>query len=99
MPMRAAARSPDPPARPSPASALRVCCIVLGAANAIAAAAAPGYPPTAKHSVSDAYHGVSVTDDYRWLEEDASSDVKRWVTEQNSFTRHYLDAIPQRSAI
>jgi prolyl oligopeptidase len=83
----------------SPASALRVCCFVLGAANAMAAGAAPAHPPTAKHSVSDAYHGVSVTDDYRWLEEDASSDVKRWVAEQNVFTRHYLDAIQQRSAI
>jgi prolyl oligopeptidase len=83
----------------STGSVLRVCCFVLGAANAIDTDAAPAYPATAKHSVSDAYHGISVTDDYRWLEEDASSDVKRWVTEQNSFTRYYLDAIPQRAAI
>jgi prolyl oligopeptidase len=83
----------------STASALGVCCFALGAASAIAADVAPAYPPSAKHPVSDTYHGVSVTDDYRWLEEDASSDVKRWVTEQNGFTRRYLDAIPQRSAI
>jgi prolyl oligopeptidase len=63
------------------------------------AAAGPSYPPTAKHPVTDTYHGVAVTDDYRWLEDDASQDVKRWVGEQNAFTRRYLDAIGERPAI
>ncbi|TMH07001.1 MAG: S9 family peptidase [Betaproteobacteria bacterium] len=57
------------------------------------------YPETAKRPVSDTYHGVMVVDDYRWLEDDASPDVKRWVAEQNALTRRYLDALPQRRAI
>jgi prolyl oligopeptidase len=40
-----------------------------------------------------------VVDDYRWLEDDASPEVKRWVAEQNALTRRYLDAIAQRPAI
>src|SRR5262249_9378539 len=55
--------------------------------------------PTAKQPVTETYHGVTVVDDYRWLEDDASAEVKRWVAEQNAFTRRYLDAIPQRAAI
>ncbi|MDQ2961622.1 MAG: prolyl oligopeptidase family serine peptidase [Pseudomonadota bacterium] len=62
-------------------------------------AAAPDYPPTAKHPVTDTYHGVTVVDDYRWLEDDASSEVKRWVAEQNALTRRTLDALPQLPAI
>ena len=75
------------------------CCFVLGAVSALAVAAGPAYPPTAKRPVTDTYHGVNVVDDYRWLEDDASADVKRWVAEQNALTRQVLDAIAQRPAI
>jgi prolyl oligopeptidase len=77
--------------------ALALCC--AAATIAIAAAAGPSYPPTAKRPVTDTYHGVAVTDEYRWLEDDASADVKRWVAEQNALTRRYLDAIRERPAI
>src|SRR5438093_1791005 len=78
---------------------LRCCCFVLGATSAIALAAGPDYPPTAKRSVTETYHGVTVVDDFRWLEDDASPEVKRWVAEQNALTRRYLDTLPQRPAI
>ena len=42
---------------------------------------------------------MAVVDDYRWLEDDASPEVKRWVAEQNALTRRYLDVLPQRPAI
>ncbi|HTS21289.1 MAG TPA: prolyl oligopeptidase family serine peptidase [Casimicrobiaceae bacterium] len=57
------------------------------------------YPPTAKRPVTDVYHGVAVTEDYRWLEDDASPEVKRWAADENAVTRGYLDALPQRPAI
>jgi prolyl oligopeptidase len=81
------------------ASALRLGGFALGTVSTLVAAAAPGYPATPKHPVSDTYHGVTVTEDYRWLEDDASPAVKRWVAEQNALTRRTLDAIPQRAAI
>jgi prolyl oligopeptidase len=66
---------------------------------AMPAAADTRYPATPKRPVSDTYHGVTVIDDYRWLEEDANAEVKRWAAEQNAATRRYLDGIAQRPAI
>src|SRR3984893_14145510 len=64
-----------------------------------AAAADARYPATPKRPVTDTYHGVTVVDDYRWLEDDANAEVKRWAAEQNAATRRYLDGIAQRPAI
>jgi prolyl oligopeptidase len=76
-----------------------LCSCVLALAGVTVASAAPSHPATAKRPVTDVYQGVTVSDDYRWLEDDASPEVKRWVAEQNSATRTYLDAIPERAAI
>lgn len=76
------------------------CVVALSLASAMSVAAAESrYPATARQPVTDTYHGVSVVDDYRWLEEDASADVKRWAAEQNAATRRYLDGIAQRPEI
>ncbi len=56
-------------------------------------------PITKRISVSDQYNDISITDDYRWLENFEDSSVKAWNAEQNAFTRHVLDAIPSRNAI
>ncbi len=75
------------------------CVAALSLVAATAAAADTRYPVTPKQPVTDTYHGVAVVDDYRWLEDDASVDVKRWASEQNTATRRYLDGIAQRPAI
>ena len=75
------------------------CCVSLVLASSFAAAAGLDYPVTPKRPVTEVYHGVTVVDDYRWLEDDASQEVVRWVAEQNALTHRYLDAIPQRPAI
>ena len=51
-------------------------------------------PPTRKSEVSDQYHGVEVSEDYRWLEDWDDSEVKRWSELQNQHARDYLDRIP-----
>jgi prolyl oligopeptidase len=56
-------------------------------------------PRTAKRPVTDAYHGVKVTEDYRWLESGADPAVRRWVKGQNRHTRAVLDQGPAREAI
>jgi prolyl oligopeptidase len=85
------------------APALRLCVrwfpLALAATSAGGAAAGLDYPPTPKQPIKETYHGVTVTDDYRWLEDDASPEVKRWVAEQNAFSRRYLDAIRERPSI
>jgi len=60
---------------------LRCCCFLLVATSAITLGAGPDYPPTAKRPVTETYHGVTVVDDFRWLEDDASPEVKRWVAD------------------
>ena len=42
------------------------------------------------------HHGLDVVDPYRWLEDGESSEVARWVTDQNEHTRQALDARPDR---
>lgn len=59
------------------------------------------YPETAKVDQSDDYHGMAVSDPYRWLEEDVreSEDVANWVKTQNDITFAYLETIPERDRI
>lgn len=56
-------------------------------------------PAAPKRPVTDTYHGVSVTDDYRWLEDGSSPEVRQWTEAQNSYARHALDALPARQAL
>jgi prolyl oligopeptidase len=59
-----------------------------------------GQPPqTEKRPVTDTYHGVSVTDDYRWLENFNDPAVKAWAQNQNAYSRRILDALPERKPI
>ncbi|GIW92936.1 MAG: hypothetical protein KatS3mg110_0977 [Pirellulaceae bacterium] len=57
------------------------------------------YPESPKVDQVDNYHGVSVADPYRWLEDLDSEQTRRWVEEQNRVTFAYLEAIPQREAL
>ena len=59
----------------------------------------PAPPATPKHPVIDEYHGVTVTDDYRWLENWDDPAVKQWSAAENAYARQFLDALPARPAI
>jgi len=54
---------------------------------------------TRKEHLTDTYHGVKVSEDYRWLEDTASEEAQRWTAEQDAVTREYLDRIPAQAAI
>lgn len=56
-------------------------------------------PETVRKTVTDVYHGVSVGDDYRWLEKADDPAVKEWTAKQREYTRGYLDAVPDRTKI
>ncbi len=51
-------------------------------------------PATKKLPVTDLYHGVSVTEDYRWLEDFQDPTVREWSSAQNSYARSVLDTLP-----
>lgn len=59
----------------------------------------PKPPDTPRHAVSDEYQGVTITDDYRWLENWDDPAVKQWSAAENARSREYLDHLPARSAI
>jgi prolyl oligopeptidase len=56
-------------------------------------------PPSARRPVTDTYHSVKITDDYRWLEDFDNAEVKQWTAAQNKLSRSFLDALAGRDAI
>jgi len=64
-----------------------------------ALASDPGAPPSAVQTVTDTYHGTTVSDPYRWLENPDSAEVHAWTEAQNQRTRAVLDAIAARPAL
>ncbi len=57
------------------------------------------YPDTRKDAVVDSYHGVDVTDPYRWLEDADSPETQAWVKQENALTKAFLGGIPAREKI
>ena len=58
------------------------------------------YPKTELSSnATDVYHDKSIKDEYRWLEDDNSKQIKAWVQKQNAFTDRYFRKISFRKRI
>ena len=57
------------------------------------------YPKTKKIPVIDTYFDTSVIDNYRWLENDKSTETNQWIESQNELTFNYLNKIPFRNEI
>ena len=57
------------------------------------------YPVTKKVEHVDTYHGETVADPYRWLEDENSPETAAWVEAQNKVTFAYLDRIPFRKEL
>jgi prolyl oligopeptidase len=54
------------------------------------------YPSGRQEAVVDSYHGVPVTDPYRWLEDPESRETRSWVAAQNELTQSLLAQVPAR---
>src|SRR5262249_2965231 len=71
--------------------------LILGLAVALAfpclqlAADSPTLPETPKKPVTDIYHNVKITDDYRWLEKAGDPAVLKWIEAQNKVSRAFFD--------
>lgn len=72
---------------------------VLFTALCLNSSAQISYPASKTIKQSDVYHGVTVEDPYRWLEDDNSAETKAWVTEQNAVTNAYLATVPYRQKL
>ncbi|MES2348144.1 MAG: prolyl oligopeptidase family serine peptidase [Pseudomonadota bacterium] len=78
--------------------------LILSQAAALAQTCpAPGatlnYPITRTVDQQDNYHGTTIADPYRWLEDANSDETHAWVEAQNKLTQGYLSQIPGRDAI
>lgn len=79
-------------------------CVVVSAAvfcSAFADEKNLVYPETKTVDQVDDFHGTSVDDPYRWLEDDVreSENVAAWVEAQNKLTFSYLKNLPGRDTI
>jgi prolyl oligopeptidase len=54
---------------------------------------------TPRIAVSTTYHGVTVTEDYRWLEDATSEETKAWTAAQNARAGEFLESRPSRDAV
>jgi prolyl oligopeptidase len=77
------------------------CAAAFGTALAtlLFAAEPASYPVTKKIDHVDDYHGTTVADPYRWLEDETSPETAAWVEAQNAVTFPYLERIPNRDAL
>jgi prolyl oligopeptidase len=56
-------------------------------------------PETAIRPVTEVLHGVTLTDPYRWLEDQTSPATRAWIDSQMKHTRAMLDPLTQRAAL
>ncbi len=53
----------------------------------------------ARIPVTDTYHGIDVTENYRWLEDASAEETIAWTKAQQQRTRAYFNEIPWRDAL
>jgi len=75
-----------------------VLLVFFGVAFAQQPALTPA-PRTPKRPVKDEYHGIQITDDYRWLENNNERETKSWVQAQDRRARSYFQALPEHAEI
>ena len=76
--------------------------LTLAAGTTIDAQTLPAgltYPAARRGTQVDTYHGTSISDPYRWLEDTDAPETKAWVEAENKLTFGYLATIPERNAI
>ena len=72
---------------------------LAGLALALACSPYPAPPETARDPVVDTLHGVAITDDYRWLEDQNSPETRAWIAEQNAYAERIVGDTPLRRGL
>lgn len=86
--------------RPSWIAALWVAISATGGTAAVLAQDTKlTYPAARRSDHVDTYHGQTVADPYRWLEELDSRETKAWVAAENKLTQGYLERLTDRARL
>src|SRR5215813_8326333 len=56
-------------------------------------------PVTRVDNVTETLHGVTITDPYRWLEDQNSPETRAWINAQNEYTASIIGTLPMRDRI
>lgn len=75
--------------------------LLLTAACAHQPSVAPGAnktapPQTAAKAVTEVIHGTTISDPYRWLEDQQSPETREWIDRQNAYTDSILGNRPEK---
>src|SRR5947199_10680825 len=81
--------SHTPPPAPAPATPTPL-------ASAAPARFSPPPPPTEKKPVTETLNGVTITDPYRWLEDQNSPETRAWIERENAYTDTVLGNRPEK---
>ncbi len=57
------------------------------------------YPPTKMVEQTDLYHGIQISDPYRWLEDVNTPDVQQWMKAQDETLQRYLSDVDELTSI
>src|SRR5262245_27364580 len=57
------------------------------------------YPFSQTEVVTDTLHGTTLSDPYRWLEDQQSPATRDWIERQNAFTEAILGKLPGRGIL
>lgn len=78
--------------------AVAVLCPAFSLAQSAATTAA-AVPSARRGDVQETLHGVTVSDPYRWLEDQESPETRAWINQQNEYTHNRLDTWPGRERL
>jgi prolyl oligopeptidase len=57
----------------------------------------PPPPDTVVHAVTETLHGMAVTDNYRWLENQDAPETRAWIEAENAYTDKLLGHLPEKA--
>jgi prolyl oligopeptidase len=73
--------------------------VALATTARVAPAQALRYPDSRVAPVTDTLHDTTITDPYRWLEDQDAPDTRAWIEAQNAFRERLMADVPGRDAI
>lgn len=81
------------------AQTVLIAAVLSGRPGSLLAGVRLAYPEARRAEVVEPYHGTSVPDPYRWLEDLDSDETRRWIEAENAVTFDWLQGIPARESI